>query len=76
MKKILILTIITAFSASSSFAACSITGGACAIEDLKNNQKQEIIKNKDKNIKKSIFSNPKSNQPSTKKDKKIIRLNK
>ena len=59
MKKIFILIILLNFSASAAFATCSLTGGACAIDDLK--QKKEI--NKEKN-------NIKNNSQKYEKDKK------
>lgn len=38
MKKIIILIIILNFSVNAVYSACSLTGGACSINDLNNKQ--------------------------------------
>ncbi len=50
MKKFIILIIFTFFCSNMSIASCSITGGACSINDLKkNNSKKEFsVEKKDK----------------------------
>ncbi len=62
MKKIIILIVLLFFSVNSAIGACSLTGGACAIDDLntkqtpkqqiKNDKKNKKVKNKKTNIQK------------------------
>ncbi|MBR1681610.1 hypothetical protein IJ707_07460 [bacterium] len=61
MKKIFILVFLLNFSASSAFSACSPTGGACAIDDLKQpkqvNTEKNILKNNSQKQEKDKNSN-------------------
>lgn len=67
MKKFIIILILTCFCAPHVFAACSLTGAACSIDNVVKNEKNTT----DKAMKKDHSFNLKNNEIKKKKIEKV-----
>ena len=72
MKKVISLIILMLFLTNQVIAACSITGGACSIENVKTKKESKLQNSKQKNIKKeNSITNKKDSLKNKKRDGKI-----